>query len=197
MGTREKPQESDARTVSAPGAFASYEALRENVRELSENLSKQYREYLKCGAGCSACCQHDLSVFPVEAAWVRMATDRLPDEVQARIRAQAKTLANQEDGPCPFLVDDKCAIYESRPLICMTQGLPLMFEAEDGESEVDFCPLNFDTREGIESLTEDALVPLDSLNLKLAIANTLFRRSADIEESSVRLRMSSIVMDIK
>ncbi len=95
-----------------------------------------------------------------------------------------------------MLVDDRCAVYESRPLICRTQGLPLLIEAEDGEAEVDFCPLNFTAPDAVADLDETHLVPLDELNLKLALVNLQYCREQGIADdaSGQRVPMANIIL---
>ncbi len=95
-----------------------------------------------------------------------------------------------------MLVDDACAIYPSRPLICRTQGLPLLIEAEDGEQEVVFCPLNFTAPDAVDDLDEEHLVPLDAINLKLALINLQSCREKGIESeaSGQRVTMSDIIL---
>ena len=87
-------------------------------------------------------------------------------------------------------------MYESRPLICRTQGLPLLFEADDGAQEIDFCPLNFTSDEAIAELADEHLVPLDLLNLKLAMANVSYCRAAGLsdEQSYQRIKMSEVIL---
>lgn len=96
-----------------------------------------------------------------------------------------------------MLVEDRCAIYESRPLICRTQGLPLLLKAEDGEAEVDFCPLNFTAESALDDLEEDNLVPLDDLNLQLALVNLQHCRAQGIndEASGERISMANIILE--
>ena len=93
-------------------------------------------------------------------------------------------------------MDDRCSIYESRPLICRTQGLPLLIESEDGEQEVDFCPLNFTEPGAIDDLDEDHLVPLDALNLRLALLNLEHCRETGLgdEASGARAKMADIIL---
>ena len=95
-----------------------------------------------------------------------------------------------------MLVDDRCSIYQSRPLICRTQGLPLLMEAEDGEQEVDFCPLNFTEAGAIDDLDEDHLVPLDALNMKLALVNLEYCRETGLGDgdSGERRKMADIIL---
>jgi uncharacterized protein len=46
------------------------------------------------------------------------------------------------EGECPMLVDGLCTIYESRPFICRSHGLPLLSMGEEGW-ELSHCELNF------------------------------------------------------
>ncbi|MBP6824890.1 MAG: YkgJ family cysteine cluster protein [Acidobacteria bacterium] len=178
----------------------SYRQLIEQADTLTATLSSRYSEHLVCRSGCSGCCHHHLSVFAVEAASIRAAIEALPDSLRVQLKARAcETLeleARSESVACPMLIDDRCSIYESRPLICRTQGLPLLIEAEDGQPEVDFCPLNFTAEDAVDDLNEDHLVPLDELNFKLALVNLQHCREQGIadELSGQRLPMAEIIL---
>lgn len=171
----------------------------EEVDALAERLSAHYSKHLVCRAGCSGCCQHHLSVFEVEATAIAAAVSGLPGETRLRIEQQARKVEEGEQRgeavACPLLVDDRCSIYQSRPLICRTQGLPLLYEAADGEPEIDFCPLNFTAPDATDDLDEARLVPLDGLNLKLALINLRYCRENGIGQAHVgeRHNMSEII----
>lgn len=177
----------------------TYQQFIEEVDALADRLSAHYSKHLVCRAGCSGCCQHHLSVFDVEAAVIAAAVSALPGETRRRIEQQAREVEEREQRgeavACPLLVDDHCSIYESRPLICRTQGLPLLYEADDGEQEVDFCPLNFTAPEATEDLDEARLVPLDALNLKLALINLRYCQENGIDQAHIgeRHKMSEII----
>lgn len=178
----------------------SYRQLIEQVDALTARLSSQYARHLVCRSGCSGCCHHHLSVFAVEAAAVREAVDALPESHRQRLEQQAGEVLDREarDEPtvCPMLVEDLCSIYAARPLICRTQGLPLLLEAEDGEAEVDFCPLNFTAPDAVADLDEAHLVPLDELNLQLALVNLQHCREQGIADdaSGQRVPMANIIL---
>lgn len=124
----------------------------------------------------------------------------MPEPLRIQLNEQArKTLeleARGQSAICPMLIDDRCSVYESRPMICRTQGLPLLIEAEDGEAEVDFCPLNFTDENAMADLDQDYLVPLDDLNLKLALVNLQHCREQGIadEASGQRIPMAEIIL---
>ena len=172
-----RPQDAGAPSIM----LTKYQQLITEVNDLTARLNERYRAHLQCRSGCSGCCHHHLSVFPVEAATVKSAIQNLPQILQERIHQQALVITEQQTEICPLLVNDKCSIYDSRPIICRTQGLPLLYEAEDGNQEVDFCPLNFTSENATDSLEENHLVPLDALNLKLSIANLEFCQAHEIE----------------
>lgn len=178
-----------------------YSNLLGDVDSLAEQLTKRYRSQLACRAGCSSCCGHDLSIFEAEAAAVRSALPALPIHVRERVIHQARLVqarkVREEYVACPLLVDDLCAIYDARPIICRTQGLPLLYTAEDGRQEVDYCRLNFTRPAATQDLDPDHLVQLDELNFKLAVTNLRYCRNLGIlpAESGNRKPMSAIILE--
>ena len=102
------------------------------------------------GIGVRGCCVDDLTVFEVEAARI--------------VRAHTALLSEgspHPTGACAFLDSDgTCRIYEDRPYLCRTQGLPLRwFEPEvvtEGPSEFrDIRELN-ESGDPLETLPESA-----------------------------------------
>src|SRR5262245_41766590 len=168
--------------------MSSYKEFIEQVDRLAAKLQARYSTHLVCRAGCSGCCHHHLSVFAVEAEAARAAIEALPAPIRDRVEGQAREVIKREaqgvPAPCPLLVDDRCSIYQSRPLICRTQGLPLLMETEDGGQEVDFCPLNFTGDGALDDLDEDYLAPLDALNLRLALLNLEHCRAAGLGDEA-------------
>lgn len=104
----------------------------------------------------------DLSVFQVEADSIREWFSGLP----AGKRSQLEELWSKDkpSEACAFLVDDACTIYEARPLICRTQGLPLRF-VEGGQGFLDICPLN---EEMLNTVSSTEIMNLDLVNVILA-----------------------------
>ncbi|MFH1464393.1 MAG: YkgJ family cysteine cluster protein [Pseudomonadota bacterium] len=116
--------------------MALHAAVDAAARETEAAYAAAHGVPLRCGPGCTACCQDDLTVFEVEAL---------------RIRAvHADLLAHGAPGPvgaCAFLgPEGACRVYTARPYVCRTQGLPLRWLEEDGEGGGieyrDICPEN-------------------------------------------------------
>jgi Fe-S-cluster containining protein len=111
-------------------------ALHETVDARGAEILAALPAPLTCRLGCADCCVDDLTVFSIEADLIR--------------HHHAEFLAAAEPHPpgaCVFLgPDGGCRIYQQRPYVCRTQGLPLRWLAEDEAGEVvemrDICPLN-------------------------------------------------------
>jgi len=145
----------------------NYFELVSRVDDLCRRIGSDYSSHLTCRKGCDACCRH-ISLFPVEAAALALALGRGGSEEAGRIRRQAREAS--AEGPCPLLREGACLLYESRPIICRTHGLPLL--AGSGRDwRLDWCPENF---QGVKSLPDSAVINLDVLNTTLASINALF-----------------------
>jgi Fe-S-cluster containining protein len=131
---------------------------------------------MRCGEGCHQCCHVRLSVFWVEAEGVIRALARLAQthpDLRARIRSQADDPAHADR--CAMLVDGRCAIYEERPLICRSHGLPIAVEDDAGSYDVDWCELNYPSA----APPPESTLRLDALNRPLAVMARMFDEHGD------------------
>ncbi|KIG13356.1 hypothetical protein DB30_08123 [Enhygromyxa salina] len=121
-----------------------------------------------CRAGCDRCCGQRFSVFEVEAGPIRAALADLATNdppLRQRIRAQGQ---DPKSTSCALLVDGRCSVYEQRPLICRSHGLPVAVpdpERADGPLRVDHCPLNFVD----DPPPRPSVLILDAVNRPLAV----------------------------
>jgi len=137
--------------TSGPDELADFYA---SVEERVQRLAERNAPRLHCRRGCAACCIDELSVLEVEAD---------------RIRRNHVTLLRDTEphpaGRCAFLDESmSCRIYDDRPYVCRTQGLPLRW-FEDAEvsgperiprvvERRDICPENLDGPP-LESLADE------------------------------------------
>lgn len=146
------------------GSTASLDDLRDLHREIDAEanaLTAIHAERLQCRRGCSGCCLDDLTVSHIEADRIRSAHSDL--------------LENGEPhavGGCAFLDQEgACRVYEDRPYVCRTQGLPLRVLIENDADEIeehrDICPLNLDGGPPLESLDEDDCWLIGPFELRL------------------------------
>jgi len=135
--------------------------LQRQVSRAAEPLVERHAGRLQCKRGCHACCVDELTVFEVEAE---------------RIRAEFATLLRDEaphpGGACAFLDGEGgCRIYDARPYVCRTQGLPLRWLGEHEGHTVeyrDICPLNEVEGEPLQMLDASACWTLGETEGQLA-----------------------------
>ncbi|MCB1051064.1 MAG: YkgJ family cysteine cluster protein [Acidobacteria bacterium] len=135
--------------------------LHAEIEAASRTLAEQHADRLQCGAGCADCCIDDLTVFEVEAQTIRA---NYPD-----LLAHGQP---HPPGKCAFLDDQRqCRIYDHRPYVCRTQGLPLRWleevEPDEWVEYRDICPLN-EAGPAIEDLEPEACWELGPYENRLA-----------------------------
>jgi Fe-S-cluster containining protein len=150
---------------SAQKQIDAYYSLRAEIDLLSQKLTDEHQKHLTCREGCDQCCLN-LNIFPVEYEAI------LAELTPAGIPSIA--VITGEDDPCTFLKDHSCSIYPSRPIICRTHGLPLLFTNDEGtDMELALCELNFTDAADLE-FTVDNTYPEDSFVSRLYLINREF-----------------------
>ena len=172
-----------------PADLSGYRAFIDRVDQFCHNISSTYASEITCKAGCSSCCLH-ISLFPIEAAVVAEALAKLPIEMLQLLASRIDRSGNE---PCPLLVADHCVVYQARPLICRTHGLPLLIES-DGVKRVTFCEDNF---QGVAALPGSAVLNLETLNSTLAALNSSY--AADTRQTAdpcARVTIAAIIKSV-
>ena len=138
--------------------IAFYQKVDEATEKIQENLKNQ-GICLNCKPGCCHCCQDDLTMTPAEAAVIKKL---FPDLKHQKPHAK---------GLCPFLDDQGlCRIYEARPYICRTHGLPLRWISEDGNEQRDICEIN-ESCADILTLPQESCWNSDTAEMQLSLIN--------------------------
>lgn len=159
-------------------SLRSLKTLGENAEAFFTKVFEKHSNQFSCARGCSKCCYVDLSVFSIEAFFIEEWFSNLSQSKKEQLQSlwqnasekMGENAAGEKNPACVFLVDENCSIYESRPLICRTQGAILFFE---NESKVDVCPLNF--AESELPGREDWL-NVDRLNTLLSLVQNQFAK---------------------
>jgi Fe-S-cluster containining protein len=138
-----------SRRDDAPPPASAIEGLHRDVDRATAPLEQLHADRLACRLGCTACCVDDLTVFGIEADRIRAAH---PDLLEHGVP--------HPPGACAFLGEEgACRIYDARPYVCRTQGLPLRWLFEDASGEIaeqrSICELNV-TATPLAALDEDA-----------------------------------------
>lgn len=163
----------------------NYKQLVARVDALCSDITAVLGDQITCSAGCSTCCS-SITVFPVEAAYMRHALENMPDRQAEEIRSHVAEHAHGER--CPLLLHHRCLLYEARPIICRTHGLPIIY-TEDGRRNSDCCPLNL-TETG--TVSGSHVVDLDKLNTLLAAVNSIFLSQTDTEADE-RITIAEVI----
>ena len=133
--------------------FKQYEALVEQVESAFENVKSQYPDCVQCKVGCSDCCHALFDLTLIEALYIKHQFDlKFADETRRELigranEADRKTIRLKRQAQkehlegktehrileemaskrvrCALLDDDnRCAMYEARPLTCRLYGIP-------------------------------------------------------------------------
>ncbi len=162
----------------------NYKQLTDRVDTLCADIVSALGEQITCSAGCSSCCT-SITVFPVEASAMREALVKLPTQKADEIRCHVSEHADGER--CPLLNQDHCMLYDARPIICRTHGLPIVYTL-DGLHKSDCCPLNLTET---ESLSGSHVVDIDKLNTLLAAINSIYLSQTESNETDERISIAA------
>jgi hypothetical protein len=155
--------------MSADKTIAWVETLHSLVDEVAAPITQAHAARLQCRVGCADCCVDGLTVFDIEAAVIR--------QHHAELLA---TALPHPPGACAFLDENRhCRIYNHRPYVCRTQGLPLRWLEEDDQvpDEIvearDICPKNIAGGPPLELLTAETCWTIGPFEERLANRQTL------------------------
>jgi len=172
-----------------------YKRILEQADEFFSSVMRSQPQNLQCGRGCSLCCyglfeigSGDVPIIAegleklhpmrrkkiVKRAVEIVASSRHPNLRECSPIEKEEFFDRTASTPCPNLNESgECMIYDSRPLVCRTFGLPL----RDGDHYLgDVCELNFTSAGAAEKEAaswdlqrEDVLGPEDEFTIPEAI----------------------------
>ncbi len=136
-------KEAKARTESfltGPVSEQALSALFDDLHRMADEVvatlaaSVPQRKTPACKSGCSACCYLRVPVTSLEVLFLATKVQAaFSKEALAELMERANQIAREADGlsvaeralrriPCPFLKEDRCSVYEWRPLDCRGYG---------------------------------------------------------------------------
>lgn len=145
-----------------PAVTDRYREILALADEHFEKVAAASAGEMQCRKGCTLCCHGFFEITAADVAMVADGVASLPAGTRNSLLARASEamrrtehpdlrdcseetkeafFARTENEPCPALSDaGACLIYESRPLVCRTFGLPIRNGAQFLGEE---CELNF------------------------------------------------------
>ncbi|MBD5802360.1 Flagellin N-methylase [Azoarcus sp. Aa7] len=97
----------------------SYEGKKLKFIRLADRFHKAVAPHTACRSRCSACCHLPTMLYACEASALANASGRTMATLPPREPSLSLAAAKQYFGkPCPFLKQDRCSVYEVRPVIC-------------------------------------------------------------------------------
>lgn len=119
-------------------------ALGDKVDAFVARVEARHRDELRCAPGCDGCCRVRLTVTGVEATRLARHVAALPAAARAALAATVARPVDPADVRCAALDDaGRCAVYEARPLVCRSHGVPIRLRGPDGAPRIEACALNF------------------------------------------------------
>ena len=124
--------------------------------------------YIKCERGCAKCCSNgDYPFSQLEVALLKVGFQNLDKDTQDKIRQNIKTVIkakqNHTDNDksftyqCPFLLNNECALYLYRGIICRTFGL--IYIKDNAKQQIPFCAYEGLNYSNILDVEKDMLMP--------------------------------------
>lgn len=99
-----------------------YKLFLDQLDEKLEKYRELHKDFICCKIGCSACCEKgDYPLSAIELEYLMQGYINLDTEKKKLVQENIKNMKKGES--CPFLINNKCAVYPYRPIICRVHGL--------------------------------------------------------------------------
>jgi Fe-S-cluster containining protein len=177
------------------GAAAShFAALLAKVDAFFDRVLARHAAAMQCQRGCSDCCHQRLTVTAIEAAHIQAAIAARPAGVRATLARQAAAAPLDR---CAALDDrGQCAIYEARPLVCRSHGVPVR-QRHDGRHHlavIEVCPHNFSDTPDLAALESDCILDQTTLSTVLLAIDSAFAREHGLTPGT-RLALADLLRE--
>ena len=120
--------------------FDKYKAIVDQVDAVFKKVKEEHKECVRCKLGCADCCHALFDLTLIEALYIKSQFDAVFQEEARSLIIERANEADHENGKpeseileemsaqkvrCPLLnSDDRCDLYEHRPLTCRLYGIP-------------------------------------------------------------------------
>lgn len=105
----------DALPATLARLNASPRVKLQRIYQVIDQIGQHTAGYVACRSGCADCCKMKAEISDLEAGQIAAHTGRTVAKITRSIRHPVETYCGV---PCPFLVEERCSIYEHRPRVC-------------------------------------------------------------------------------
>ena len=159
-------------SAKAQGADETYAALAARVDAFFARVMASHPGQMQCRRGCFACCHPHLHLVAYEWRRVRAAVLALDPMTRTAIAARA---ADPKATHCALLdADGACTVWQARPMVCRSHGLPLRLGVERVT-----CHLNFDGT--LASLPEVDVLDQQQLSVLVGLIDRLSSNESGVD----------------
>lgn len=162
-------------TAAAADAFNHYLRLARQVDAFFDRVHKRHGSEMDCARGCHDCCAPGLTITTVEAALIAELLETLEPEARAALAGDAAAATDQDPGCVALAADGSCRIYEARPLVCRSHGVPVL-ESVSGKGlpVINVCERNFKSQAALEATEGDCRLQGATLAMRLLAIDSAF-----------------------
>lgn len=167
-----------------------YRQLCDKVDAFFARVATRHPQELECDRGCYDCCDVRLTVTGVEAAAVRSAWLALSSERRDEVRATWR------DGATACAALDRqgrCAVYEGRPLVCRSHGVPVRMLDKRSLPVLEVCHRNF-TSHGPEQADADCVLDQSTLSAMLLLVDQQDAQACE-REAGARFELAELLRE--
>jgi hypothetical protein len=155
--------------------LARYHELTDKIDAFFDRVHARHAADMRCAAGCDLCCRTRLTVTSVEAAAIVEWAERHTHEERAVI---ARAAAASDHSRCAALDDaGRCRIYEARPIVCRSHGVPVRMRDARSLPVVQSCELNF-TACGPAAADADCILDQELVSTMLGLVDRAYAGDA-------------------
>lgn len=154
-----------------PAPLDPYRDLTAKIDAFFARVAARHGDDLQCAAGCSACCRQRLTITAVEAAAIEAWAATRAAAERAEVAAAAAAAA--PDACTALAADGRCRIYDARPLVCRSHGVPVRMRSARGLPVVESCDLNFRAR-GPAAADPDCVLDQELVSTMLGLVDRRF-----------------------
>jgi uncharacterized protein len=190
----------------ADSSFEKYLQLLHKIDRFGEALRRKYPRAMRCAPGCARCCVSGIRVWRIEHDSIHQRViARSPKGDAAIPMAHVRDTKN-----CAHLTaDNRCTIYEARPVVCRLWGLPIFIPkghsaewagmaptSDDDRTEgtLTCCELNFTSNPRLEELPLADALNAETVLTALAAINHVYCTERGLDPTE-RLPLEDVTRD--